>query len=87
MTQLTIRGFDKALDREIRALSKREGISLNHAVLKLLRKGAGLETSQENEKVIGHSYDDLIGTWSKQEALAFDKAVACFDMIDEDMWK
>ena len=42
MKQLTIRGFGDDLTRRIQRLANREGISLNQAVLRLLRRGAGL---------------------------------------------
>jgi hypothetical protein len=89
MTQLTLRGFDGDVEKAIRTLAKREGCSLNLAALMLLRRGAGLERgkSNVNPNAIGASYDDLIGTWSKKEADAFDRAVSDFSMIDEDMWK
>ena len=41
MKQLTIRGFDEDLERAIRQLARRDGISLNRAALKLLRRGRG----------------------------------------------
>ena len=41
MNQLTVRGFDDELSAAVIRLAKREGISLNQAALKLLRKGRG----------------------------------------------
>ena len=38
MKQLTIRGFDDELIRRIRAVAREEGLSLNQAVLRLLRE-------------------------------------------------
>ena len=46
MNQLTVRGFDDELSAAVIRLAKREGISLNQAALKLLRKGAGLTDGQ-----------------------------------------
>lgn len=86
MKQLTIRGFNDELTREIQRIAKREGISLNQAVLKLLRKGAGLaEHSREN--TIGASLDHLIGTWTAEEAEQVDRALEDFEEIDESMWR
>ena len=39
--RLTIR-YDDDLAREIEDLARRKGLSRNHAVLRLLRKGAGI---------------------------------------------
>ena len=53
MKQLTVRGFDDDLERSIRQLARREGISLNQAALKLLRRGAGLPDGQGDGRNIG----------------------------------
>jgi hypothetical protein len=87
MTQLTLRGFDASVEKAIRALAKREGISLSQAALTLVKRGAGLARSKVNPNAIGSSYDDLIGTWSKKEADAFDRATRSLNVIDEAMWK
>ena len=86
MTQLTIRGFDEDLDRHIRELSRRYGISLNKTVLRLLRRGAGLDQAPGNDRV-GTSLDDLIGTWTDEEADALDRAVADFERVDPKLWR
>jgi hypothetical protein len=87
MTQLTIR-FDRALEGRLRALAKRERISLNQAAVRLLRKGAGLEDAPPAAAdCIGNTLDDLIGTWSADEATELAAAVAIFETIDEELWQ
>lgn len=86
MHQLTIRGFDDELADRIRQLASREGISLNRAVLKLLRRGAGLGERNHKPNVVGDSLDHLIGTWTKEEAAEMNRALEDFSLIDEDMW-
>lgn len=39
MNQLTVRGFDDELSSAVRRLAKTEGVSLNQAALRLLKKG------------------------------------------------
>lgn len=85
MDQLTIRGFDDELASLIRHLAEREGISLNRAVLQLIRRGANLD--EPHGDVVGSSLDHLMGTWTAAEADAIDCALADFSQIDEDMWK
>ena len=87
MNQLTIRGFDKELARRIRRLARAEGISLNKAVLRLLRKGAGLAEPDRPADVVGTSLDQLIGTWTADEAGEFAQAVADLERIDEGLWE
>ena len=85
MNQLTVRGFDDVLSASVRHLAKREGISLNQAALKLLRKGAGLTDGKAD--TIGSSLDHLIGTWTSAEAEELDSALEEFETIDESAWK
>ncbi len=87
MKQLTIRGFDDELTGRIRQLARREGISLNRAVLTLLRRGAGLGKPDDDPETVGDSLNHLIGTWTAEEATEMDRALGDFSHIDEDMWK
>lgn len=84
--QLTIR-FDDELAHEIEERARREGLSRNKVVLRLLRKGAGLEERAESDDVIGSSLDWFVGSWSEEQARAFDEAVADFERIDPELWK
>ena len=86
MRQLTIRGFDAELSRCIRGLAAREGISLNQAVLRLLRRGAGLGRESAGAHVVGSSLDHLMGTWTAEEADEMERAIEEFARIDEAMW-
>ncbi len=86
MKQLTIRGFDDELASRIRQLARREGISMNRAVLTLLRRGAGLGRPDNDANTVGASLDHLIGTWTAEEADAFDRALGDLSRIDEDLW-
>jgi hypothetical protein len=86
MSQLTIR-CDPQLDEKIRELATREGISLNQAAIRLLRRGAGIDEPQAQIDVVGSSLDDLIGTWSDAEAEQMHSAEQAVEAIDEDLWK
>ncbi len=87
MNQLTVRGFDDDLSAILNHLAKQEGISLNQAALRLLRKGAGLsDGSRGNPNAIGAALDDLFGAWSRDEAEGFDAALEVFGTVDEAAW-
>lgn len=68
MNRLTLRGFDEELASRIRRLATQEGISLNRAVLQLLRAGAGLGQPTQTADRVGSSLDHLIGTWTSEQA-------------------
>ena len=83
--QLTIR-YDDQLSQEIDELARREAISRNQAVLRLLRKGAEIERPAP-ENTIGEALDWFIGSWSDQQAREFEEVIADFERIDDDMWE
>lgn len=87
MKQLTVRGFDEDLEDAMRRLAQREGVSLNKAALRLLRKGAGLSGIASADDSIGSSLDHLIGKWSQEEYDEMDAVLKELDFIDEAIWK
>ena len=87
MNQLTIRGFDDALESRIQQLAHQEGISLNRAVMKLLRHGAGLAERSGSANTIGSALDHLIGTWTAEEASEMEHALQDLSQVDEAMWR
>ncbi len=86
MNQLTVRGFDDELSAAMHGLARREGISLNQAALRLLRRGAGITDSKRNPNAIGSALDDLFGVWSQDEADSFNRAIEVFGTVDEAAW-
>lgn len=83
--QLTIR-LDDELGRLIREVAEREGISLNRAAVRMLRKGAGLERTPGPD-AIGASLDWFFGTgMTEDEARALDQAVRELDVIESSRW-
>ena len=87
MNQLTVRGFDDDLSTSLRRLARREGISLNQAALRLLRKGAGLADGRESANRVGSSLDHLIGTWTSEESDDIDSALEELKTVDEGAWR
>ena len=87
VNQITVRGFDAELSTSLRRLAKREGISLNQAALRLLRRGAGLAEGPGRADTVGASFDQLIGSWSQAEADEMDAALREFETIDEAAWR
>ncbi|MBY0274297.1 hypothetical protein K2Z84_03075 [Candidatus Binatia bacterium] len=81
-----MRGFGDDVERRLRAVARAEGVSLNEAVLRLLRKGAGLQSSEAGN-VIGDALDHLAGTWTDVDLREFDEAVRVTERIDDDLWR
>jgi hypothetical protein len=87
MKQLSLRGFDSELEKRIRELARKEGISLNRATLLLARKGAGLENNGKSANVVGDSLDHLIGKWSAEEGEELLESIKPLEKIDRSLWK
>ena len=84
MSQLTITGLDEDLNNCVRQLAKREGISLEHAALEILREGAGLAGRCKPKGLVGDSLDHLMGTWTHAEVEELNAAIEDFEIIDEE---
>ena len=86
LQQLTIRGFEPEVEAHIRALARREQLSLNQAVMQLLRRATGLGGPSREPDTIGTSLDHLAGSWSAEDARQFTQATASLERIDPEFW-
>lgn len=84
MKVLTLRNLPPSLDRTIRQRAKKKGVSVNKVVISLLQDHLGESEARPVRRY--HDLDGLAGSWSKQEAEAFDKALAKQRAIDPEMW-
>jgi len=84
--QLTVRGFDKELERRLREVARTKGVSLNQAALILLREGAGLEAPRGRAHLVGDSLEGLIGSWSTAEEAEFLRAISGLEAVDPSLW-
>lgn len=81
MKTITVRNVPPELAEALEREKHRRGQSLNRTVLELLGQGLGVGTRRSN------GLAELAGRWSREEAEAFDAAVAPFDAIDEELWR
>jgi hypothetical protein len=86
MASMSIRGLnDKVLSR-LKRRAAREGSSLNSLVVRLLQDDGGASGKAH----LLQKFDDLdalAGTWSKEEARAFERHTAAFSEVDPALWK
>lgn len=83
MKALTLRRIDSALARAIEKKAHESGTSLSGAVVTLLEQAAGL--SKRRTEAF-HDLDHLAGSWSKEQARAFDNALGQQRTIDPELW-
>lgn len=82
---IVIRNLDDKAAFCLKSLAKKEGVSMNSLVLKIINRAVGLE--KEPCKV--QLYDDLdylAGTWNKTDLKEFNNNTAFFEAIDKDTW-
>ena len=83
MANMSIRGLDDQALARLKSQAEQEGSSLNSLVLRLLQ-GTGRQHSALQKF---DDLDALAGTWSKQEAQAFERNTAAFSEVDATLWK
>ena len=85
MTTMTIRGLDDLTVKALKEKAKKEGSSVNAALVKLLQEELGIK--KKKRTVVYNDLDHLAGTWSDKDYKEFLQATADFAKIDENVWK
>ncbi|OIP90112.1 MAG: hypothetical protein AUK55_13380 [Syntrophobacteraceae bacterium CG2_30_61_12] len=84
MASMSIRGLDDQALARLKSQAEREGSSLNSLVLRLLQ---GISTEiQPGALKKFDDLDSLAGTWSDEEAHAFERNTAAFAEVDPTLW-
>ena len=82
MKHLSVRNVPDDIADALDAERRRRGESLNRTVVDLLRLALGLGL-----RPYRNGLERLAGTWTEEEYRRFEKAVACFEEIDEELWR
>ncbi len=82
MSQITLRELPEVLDHQLRSLAKKNHTSLNRTIQNILMETLGLSEGSSRKRDLS----DLSGAWSREEAEAFEKDLAVFDQIDDEIW-
>lgn len=86
MRNISVRGIEDASLRRLKQTAKRRGVSLNRLIADMLNAEGGNGPTQ-GPLTAFDDLDKLAGTWSKQEAREFERAVVSFGQIDEELWR
>lgn len=81
MRTLTVRNVPPEVAEALEREKRRRGESLNQTVIELLTQGLGVGTARSN------GLARLAGRWSEEEFEEFERAVAPFEEIDEELWR
>lgn len=82
MKHLTVRNLPDKLAEALSSERERRGQSLNATVIALLELALGLGGGART-----NGLERLAGGWSESEGQDFDKAVAVFEQIDDELWR
>ena len=85
MNTMTIRGLDDLTVKALKEKAKKEGSSINAALIKLVQENLGIKNKKRT--VVYNDLDHLAGTWSDKDFKEFFKATADFEKIDKNLWK
>ncbi len=81
MQQITIRGIDPEIEREIRRSAKENQKSINQIVKEIIHK------EFKRPESAASSLKKLSGGWTRAEATEFEASIKSCEHIDEEMWK
>jgi hypothetical protein len=85
MNAITVRNLPPAVAKAVKEKARKEKLSLNKAVVRLLEEATGAEKGKK--RVVHHDLDHLAGTWSEAEYQEFMVALREQRQIDPEMWK
>ena len=86
MKAITLRNLPPEVTKVIQKRAKEQRTSVNKAVIGLLEESVGARPAAK-KKARYHDLDHLAGSWTKEEAEAFDKIIKSLRTIDPDLWK
>lgn len=81
MKHLTIRNLPPDVAQALEREKRRRGESLTQTVIGLLSKGLGVGGPRSN------GLANLSGKWSEEDLEEFERAVAPFAEIDDELWR
>lgn len=81
--QMTVRQVPDAVEKGIRARTRKTGCSLNRAMIDLMEEALQIRPTEKKKRDISR----IAGQWSTEECVAFDRNTLVFERIDEETWK
>lgn len=81
MKALTIRNVPDEIAAALEREKRRRGKSLNQTVIDLLGQGLGVGGRRSN------GLGQFAGGWSEEDYRDFNRAIAPFEDIDEELWR
>ena len=86
ITTITIHNLPENLEQKLRDRARKKNQSINQAVKDILEVGLSPSYSSLRRAQNQERFKEFFGTWTKEEAQAFDKTIEDFNQIDDADW-
>lgn len=86
MNVVTLRNLSPELTRIIRRRATEQRTSITKAVIGLLEEATGIRPMYRR-RVLYHDLDALAGTWTNEDAIAFEENLGRLRQVDPELWK
>lgn len=83
---VTLRKLPPDVVKVIQRRARERGTSITRAVVSLLEDAAGIRRTKRGP-LLHDDLDSLAGSWTKEEATAFERALSEQRRIDPELWK
>lgn len=87
MTTITIHNLPEHLEQKLRALARSKKQSINQTVKDIISIGLSPSYSTLKRQQRKEEFKEFFGTWTEEEAMAFEKTIKNFNQIDESDWQ
>lgn len=86
MKVVTLRNLSPELTRIIRRRATEQRTSITKAVTGLLEEATGIRPTN-SRRVLYHDLDALAGTWTNEDATAFEENLGRLRQVDPELWE
>lgn len=84
MKAITLRNLPPEVARLVQRRAREKRISINEAIIELLEERSG--TAGKRGRALSDDLDHLAGSWTREEAAAFEQVLKEQRTIDPDVW-
>lgn len=87
MKALTVRDIPPEVARQLAERARARGASASRTIVKILEEYFRGGRDEQRNDLLHHDLDDLAGSWSAEQAAAFDASLREQRTIESDVWK
>jgi len=85
MKSISVHNLDDQLSSLIASRAKKEGLSMNRMIKKLLAESLGMKLRDESTRY--RDFEEFCGTWNEADQHEFDESTSDFRRVDNGDWQ